>query len=188
MDKVFAKPGTKASKDYMRMLALDLLGEDRFEEDAPWFEHGKKYEGQARMAWEWKHGIHTWNDAFLVHDDFDWLGCSPDLLTGPETAPESGGEIKCRKTLDSYLSAKNASGGRYGGLTRGYYLQIQCCLGITGFESWRYLNYYINEDRGEQKLSEREVLRDESTIDEILERSAAFRKATLELAMEMRDE
>jgi len=182
--RIFAKPETATYRDYLQLMVDDLEGEPRWSEDFPWFEHGKRYEGDARLAYEWKYDCSTWNDCFLIHDDWPWLGCSPDFLIGPESAPERGGEIKCRKSLDTYYQAVRSTQGKWLGLNRAYYLQIQTALAITGFETWDYCNYYINHEQQVQKLHVREIPRDDRGIDEIIERAVAFRAAYLNKAME----
>ena len=184
MDAVFAKPETQLYQKTIETLADELNGEDVWHEDAPWMEFGKKHEGDARLAYEWKYDCSTWNDCFLIHDDWPWLGCSPDFLIGPESAPERGGEIKCRKSLDTYYQAVRSTQGKWLGLNRAYYLQIQTALAITGFETWDYCNYYINHEQQVQKLHVREIPRDDRGIDEIIERAVAFRAAYLNKAME----
>lgn len=182
--RIFAGPKTKAYQSYFQLMVDDLNGEDRWHEDFPWFEHGKKYEGDARLAYEWRYECSTWNDCFLIHDEWDWLGCSPDFLIGPESALEGGGEIKCRKRLDTYLEAVSRTTGKWLGLTRDYYLQIQTAMLITGFEVWDYCNYYLDRKHHIQKLHCREIPRNEAVIDEIIERAVAFRAAYLTAAME----
>lgn len=175
LDAVFAKPDTKAYQAALDTLACDLAGVPRFaEEDKPWFEHGREHEPDALMMLSMRLDMDPWRDAFLIHVEHDWLGCSPDWLVGPDEHPTAGGEIKCRKTWDTYWSAIRAKPNKYQRMGRGYYLQVQAAMAIAGFDVWGYGNYYIGGNVAAPRMAYREIERDDAMISEIVERASEF--------------
>ena len=173
MDSVFAAPGTKSYDVAMNNLVCDLQGVERFfADDEPWFAHGKEHEAEAIFAYELRHGVDTWRDVFLIHDELPWLGCSPDFLIGEP--PTEGGEVKCRRYVASYMDSIHAPENRYQRLGRAYFLQIQTAMLITGFERWTLVNYYIGGENAAPREADRDILRDDAMIERILERSKEF--------------
>ena len=173
MDSVFAASGTKSYDVALNNLVCDLQGVDRFfTEDEPWFEMGKLHEPDAIFAYELRHGVDTWRDAFLIHNDYEWLGCSPDFLIGDP--PTEGGEVKCRRYVASYMDAIHAPDNKYQRLGRAYFLQIQTAMLITGFDRWKLVNYYIGGENAAPREADRDILRDDAMIERILERAKEF--------------
>ena len=112
---VMASPTTQRYQDYQTQIAQELSGIEIPEEDSPWFAHGKEMEPRALAAYDWrfmdelkdKDGkpatlIH---DVFLVHNEYDWLGCSPDGLYPDHT---EGVEVKCRSVRRRVVCLRRA--------------------------------------------------------------------------------
>ena len=166
-----AGKNTKRYQNFLMLKVMELLGYEEEEEDAPWFEHGKAMEPYARAAYEWKTGIDTDNNAFLIHSEHDWLGCSPDGLWLPNFSGAI--EIKCRAKLQTYLS-KVAEQRRTGKIESAYRPQVQCQLLVTGLDSIDFVNYYHDDEQRIRKLDIFTVERDEGLISRIEERAIEF--------------
>jgi len=108
IDKVLAGKHTKGRFEYMLNLIMDLEGVADFKDVAPWFLKGKKYERDA-LGWyqvETDQVVHT--TGFVLHDSFNWFGCSPDGLVGNDGMVE----MKYRSTPTTFEDAyyRNESG------------------------------------------------------------------------------
>ena len=102
-----------------------LIAEKECPEDALWdaveggyeseaMKWGTEHEEDARLAYTLKTGINLITPAFCIHDNFDWLGMSPDGFT-----PDLVGavEIKCPSTKTHVKTI------RMGGLPNDYKYQ-----------------------------------------------------------------
>ncbi len=121
-----------ARETYMYDLAIErLTGECKEQISAKSLSHGIKYEPEARALYELKKGVIVKEEGFIVHPDFDFIGCSPDGLI----KVISGCEIKCPAdkkihldTLTNGMPAKNKA-------------QVQGSIWITGREYWDFVSY-----------------------------------------------
>ena len=189
---VMAKPSTKRYQDYQTQLAQELSGIEQPEKDSPWFAHGKEMEPRALAAYDWKYAdemdrkplIH---DVFLVHNEYDFLGCSPDGLYHDYSA---GVEVKCRALYKNYRTEVQMADhfemiNPLRCVSPEYRFQVQTSMMVTGLESWWYVNYYEGKDlNGEhqRKLHRVEIPRDEEFIDKIELRCLVFIKEVYEIA------
>ncbi len=122
-----------AARDYyLYDVAIErITGESKDQISAKSLSHGIKYEPEARSLYELEKGVLVNEEGFIVHPDFDFIGCSPDGLIG-----DNGGiEIKCPAdkkvhldTLTNGMPAKNKA-------------QVQGSLWITGREYWDFVSY-----------------------------------------------
>ena len=88
---VLAGKGTKSRFEYRMQLCLDLEGVEDFRDSAIWFEDGRRYEGHARGWYDWNIATVT-ETGFVLHDEYNWLGASPDGLVGEDGWRLSHGE------------------------------------------------------------------------------------------------
>jgi predicted phage-related endonuclease len=92
---------------------------------------GKDVEPFAREAYELETGMIVTESEFIVHPQFDFVGCSPDGLIGNS----KGLEMKCPKSsavhLERYIS----------GVPEEYIPQIQGCMWVTDLPEWDFVSY-----------------------------------------------
>lgn len=121
-----------ARETYMYDLAIErLTGECKEQISAKSLSHGIKYEPEARSLYELEKGVLVKEEGFIVHPDFDLIGCSPDGLIGTN----GGLEAKCPAdkkvhldTLMNGMPAKNKA-------------QVQGALFVTEREYWDFISY-----------------------------------------------
>jgi hypothetical protein len=160
---VCAKHTTKRYKAYLHEMVLELLGH-RFVEDRPeWYAHGRELEPRALGALEWKYNEDLNRDLFLIHNKYDWLGCSPDAMSA---GFHEGYEIKCRKMYKNYLSEVQFVQSNAGSKVVPYVNrhQIQGAMWVSGLQHWWYVNYYESQKDGQRKLNRVQVPRDDTLI------------------------
>lgn len=194
---VMAAPSTQRYMDYQTQIAQELSGIEQPEKDSPWFAHGKEMEPRALGAYDWrfrdelkdKNGkpatlIH---DVFLVHNEYDWLGCSPDGLYPDYT---EGVEVKCRALYKNYRQEVQMAehfeliDGRKC-VSPEYRFQVQGAMWVTGLEQWKYANYYEGpnlDGEPQRKLHVVDIPRDEELIDKMELRALAFIRECYEIA------
>jgi len=136
---VLARPTSKRYRYYMENIIESLLGFPKLESDAPWFEHGKEWEAEARGLYEWEKDVDVEQAGIIVHPKYDFISMSPDGLVG-----KNGGiEIKCHKSLRQYIESQRK------GLPTQHIPQVQGSLWITGRKWWDFVSYY--KDSSETK-------------------------------------
>lgn len=154
----------KTRDDYIRELVLDLEGVDNFDEaeTPPYFAAGKYYESFALGWYEWNRDCDVTKFGFCVHDQFDWLGCSPD----GQVTPKRGIEIKHR----SYLRTYKANVNRFPKPPE--YAQMQCQMWVMGWDSIDYLNYWRDDENEIEQGNVQRIMRDDAYIDSELYENA----------------
>ena len=175
---VMAKPTTKRYQQYQREKIKEMLGYRQVEETPEWARHGKEHEPRAIGAYEWKFELDVEHDVFLVSDQYDWLGGSPDMLHLPDY--DEGLEVKCRALYKNYRKYRDLA-DQHEGTTRACppenRHQVQGFMMLTGFRRWGYVNYYIgsNLEGGiAQKLHRVWIPRDDKLIEQMEERAKTF--------------
>lgn len=92
---------------------------------------GSDVESFAREAYELETGNSVSESGFILHPDYDFVGCSPDGLIGND----KGLEMKCPRSsavhLERFIS----------GVPDEYIPQIQGCMWVTGRTSWDFVSY-----------------------------------------------
>lgn len=92
---------------------------------------GSDVESFAREAYELETGNSVTESGFILHPDYDFVGCSPDGLIGDD----KGLEMKCPRSsavhLERFIS----------GVPEEYIPQIQGCMWVTGRTSWDFVSY-----------------------------------------------
>lgn len=188
---VMAKPNTKRYQGYRREIVLELLGHENQEDSPEWARHGRENEPRAIAGYEWKYNVDVEHDVFLIHNEFDWLGASPDLLHKVEDADDEydeGGEIKCRALFKNY-KARRTQAKLYEGMAQAIPAcdrhQVQGNMLLTGWRRWWYIDYYIGDDLEgglTQKIHRVAVKRDQKLIDQMIVRSLKFMRECYEMA------
>ena len=133
---------------YVQKLADDLEGIPDFDdEDAkPWFVAGRYYESFAR-------GWYSWEKGFIIHDDYSFIGCSPDGLVGDDGLIE----IKYRsfiRTFEEHI-----------GKTTPVMPQVQTQMFVTGRKWCDYVNYWRDDENELEKGHIQRIERDDDYID-----------------------
>lgn len=164
IDKVLAAKHTKGRFEYMTNLILDLEGVADFKDEAPWFLKGKKYERDALGWYQVESDQVVHQTGFVLHDDYNWLGCSPDGLVGNDGMVE----MKYRSTPTTFETARTKP------LTRAYEYQMQCQMGICDRKWIHYVNYYRNESGTQEQGHIRLIERDDGKIRELEEAAMIF--------------
>lgn len=152
--------GTKGRRLYVEKIADDLEGIPDFadEDNPPWFTDGIYYEGFARGWYSFHRGVDVEQTGFVVHDEYGWLGCSPDDLVGDDGLAE----YKHRKKLSTFKDAITAT-------TRNRdIVQIQTQLFVTGRRWCDYVNYWRDDDNEIERGHVRRVYPDRSFVDNTL--------------------
>ena len=167
---VLAGHGTKSRYEYRMQLCLDLEGIEDFRDSASWFEDGRRFEAHAR-------GWYNWNVAecsetgFVLHDEYNWLGASPDGLVGDDGCIE----IKYRKNLRTYHDSNVKP------ISRLYASQMQAVMWVCDRQWCDYVNYWRSPDGKKEQAHVRRVVRDDGRIRELEEASLVFWREVLKL-------
>ena len=167
---VLAGKGTKSRYEYRLQLVMDLEGIEDFTDSAIWFEEGRLYEGHAR-GWYDFHAAPVTQIGFVLHDDYNWLGASPDGLVGDDGMIE----IKYRKTLRTFHESnlKNPP--------RAYLSQMQTGMWVCNRAWCDYVNYWRDDKSQKEQAHVRRIFRDEGRIRELEEAAFIFWSETLAL-------
>lgn len=152
--------GTKGRRNYIEKLADDLEGIPNFddEDDPPWFRDGRYYESWARGWYAWEHNVEVGQTGFVVHDDYDFVGCSPDGLVGDDGLIE----IKYRKTIKSFKDHAQAQ------MTRPVIAQIQTQIWVCNRKWCDYVNYWRSDDHEKEMGHSQRIYRDDAYIGNVL--------------------
>lgn len=131
---VLADPKTKRYQEYKQDIIDAIIGVPDFEEEKPWFEHGKRMEPEGLGMYEWERNVEIENVGTLIHPKYDFISGSPDGLIG-----DLGGvELKCHVSLNEFIKAHKS------GIPSHYRPQVMGYLWITGRKWWDYCSYYRN--------------------------------------------
>ncbi len=154
-----ARPGTLGRLNYIQQLADAIEGVPNFddEDDPPWFAEGRYYESWARGWYAWHHAEVT-ETGFIVHDDYSWLGCSPDGLVGDDGMIE----IKYRKFLHTWTKHSAL------GATAPVMAQVQTQMFVAGRRWDDYVNYWRSDQHEVEKGKVVRIERDDAYIENTL--------------------
>jgi hypothetical protein len=144
-------------------LCLDLEGVEDFRDSAIWFEDGRRYEGHARGWYDWNVATVA-ETGFVLHDEYNWLGASPDGLVGDDGCIE----IKFRKTLRTYHDSNIKN------VPRGYESQMQTQMWVMDRKWCDYVNYWRDDAAQKEQAHVRRIYRDEGRIRELEEAALVF--------------
>ncbi len=151
---------TKGRRALVDRIADDLEGVPDFDEHdtKPWFIDGVYYESFAIGWYQFSRDVDVEKTGFVVHDDFDWLGCSPDGLVGENGLVEA----KYRKFLHTFDEHAKV------GVTASVMPQIQTQLFVTDRAWCDYLNYWRDDDNEFEKGHVQRIHRNQAYIDNTL--------------------
>ncbi len=151
---------TKGRTLYVQSLADDLEGLPNFAEDddPPWFRDGRYFEDWALGWYAFRNNIDPDLTGFVVHDDYSWIGCSPDGLVGADGLVE----IKYRKFIHTYK--KHASHGAH----KPVIAQVHTQMFVTGRRWCDYVNYWRSDDHDLEKGHVQRIYRDDAYIENTL--------------------
>lgn len=168
--KILAGPNTKTRHDYIMELVFDLEGVGDFRDSGQWFIEGRKYEAHARGWYQWEKNVDVQETGFVLHDEYNWMGCSPDGFVG-----ENGNiEIKFRKTLATYEKSITKPPPRL------YRCQVQAQMWICDKLWTDYINYWRDDNTGKEQGHIRRIYRDEAEIKELENAAFFFWQAVIE--------
>ena len=155
-----ARAGTLGRLNYIQQLADAIEGVPNFddEDDPPWFAEGRYYESWARGWYAWKQGVEVAETGFIVHDDYSWLGCSPDGLVGKSGMVE----LKYRKFLHTFFKHSAAQ------VNAQVIAQVQTQMFVCGRRWNDYVNYWRSDQHEKEKGSVKRIERDDAYIDNTL--------------------
>lgn len=152
--------GTKGRAAYVQQIVHDLEGVPNFddEDEKPWFAEGRYFESWARGWYAWDKNADVQETGFVVHDDYSWLGCSPDGLV----AADGVIQIKYRKFLHTFHKYAAV------GITASVKAQMQTELFVTGRQWNDYINYWRSDDHELEQGRCWRMYRDEAYIENTL--------------------
>jgi len=136
---VLAGKNTKRHRDLVREAVDAFIGVPDFDSDQedklrrnPWFRHGTEWEDDAIAEYEFIREVEVQRAGLLVHQEYEFVGCSPDGLVGSD----GGVEVKSRKSFKAFTKSVNA------GIESVYMPQVQGCMWVSGRKWWDYISYY----------------------------------------------
>jgi len=154
---------TKTYRRYVHQLADARMGIPDFEDEdtQPWHVDGIYYESWARGWYSWNRDATVTEVGFVVSEDYDWLGCSPDGLS--RIGDDEGNlEIKYRKTIRTFDSHAKV------GEVKSVYPQVQTQMLVCGTQWCDYVNYWRSDEHEKEKGHVQRIHRDQSYIDNTL--------------------
>lgn len=92
---------------------------------------GQDVEPYAREAYELETGLVVSQTGFIIHPEFEFVGCSPDGLIGKD----GGLEMKCPKSSEIHLERFLS------GIPEEYIPQVHGSMWVTGREWWDFVSY-----------------------------------------------
>ncbi len=121
-------------------------------------EHGHEHE-PAALAWATLlTGITFERVGALVHEEFFYVGCSPDGISYEQ---KIGCEAKCPLRQAIHLTYES------GELPKPYYWQVMCSMWITGFDRWLFVSHdprLVGTELDHKATFVREIPRDDAKI------------------------
>jgi hypothetical protein len=151
---------TKTRRNYVLKLADDIEGIPDFAEqdNPPWFTDGVFYESWARGWYSFKNDVDVLETGFVVHDDYSFIGCSPDGLVGNDGMVE----IKYRKYLRTFKQHAQAE------ITRTVDAQVQTQMFVCDRQWCDYVNYWRSIEHDQEKGHIQRVYRNDAYIQNTL--------------------
>jgi predicted phage-related endonuclease len=160
-------PESTATRDtYMRILAFERTsGIPRHEIGSKSLQWGTDVETFAREAYELETGNIVVESGFLLHPQFDFIGCSPDGLV----AADGGIEMKCPH--DEQVHIKTVLTG----MPEEHMPQVQGNMMVTGRAWWDFISYDPRQKES-LRLYVQRIPRDEAYISKLLTGLLQFNK------------
>ena len=127
---VLARSNTKRYQGYFEDRIDMLLGAPYFQDEKPWFAHGKAWEPLARGLYEWKTGLDVPPYGAIAHPDYDFISCSPD---GKRV------EFKSHKSYKQFTASEKK-------FPTNHKPQVQGTLWITKWEWIDFVSFFKNDE------------------------------------------
>ncbi len=175
-ERALARRGTKGRRLYVERIADDLEGVPDFDDHdvKPWFTDGVYYESWARGWYSFRRDVDVHQIGFIQHDEYSWLGCSPDGMVGWGKELEPGVtyipkadeglvEFKYRSYLHTYRDH-----AKTGFVPRAVKAQVQTQMLVTGCRWCDYVNYWRSDDHDKEKGHIQRIERDDAYIENTL--------------------
>jgi predicted phage-related endonuclease len=152
-------PESTAARDtYMRTIAFERTsGIPRHEVGSKSLQWGTDVETFAREAYELETGNIVVQSGFVLHPQYDFIGCSPDGLVGAK----GGLEMKCPH--DEQVHIKTILYG----MPEEHIPQVQGNMLVTGREFWDFVSYDPRQKES-LRLYVQRIQRDEAYISKLL--------------------
>lgn len=152
--------GTKTRREYVYKIADDIEGIPDFAEqdNPPWFTDGIFFESWARGWYAFKFDVDVAETGFVVHDDYSFIGCSPDGFVGTDGMIE----IKYRKYLRTFKKYAAAEA------TRSVIAQVQTQMFVCDKRWVDYVNYWRSVDHEMEKGHVQRIFRNDAYIENTL--------------------
>jgi putative phage-type endonuclease len=125
---------------------------------------GTEHEPDARSMYEWERDVSVEQVGFVIHDELEYCGASPDGLVGTTGAVE----IKCPGTAQHIALLE---GGK---IDSRYVAQMQWVMFVTGRQWCDYVSYDPRIELPELTLYIQRVKRDEKWIEEAVAEVVKF--------------
>lgn len=156
--KHYKKQPTAARTTYMHELVAEILsGSPNHEISSKSLSWGTELESYSREAYELETGNFIIESPFVVHPEFDFIGCSPDGLVS-----DSGGlEMKC--PLSEAVHVKTWLEG----MPDDHIGQVQGCMFVTGRKWWDFVSYQPRQSE-KYRLYIQRIPRDDDYIENTL--------------------
>ena len=169
--------GVSAQRDLMREEIRDFIGapselQEKLK-DNPDVQRGTDFEDTARFAYldETGYTMETNSLYFHLHDEYDWIGASPDGIVIDEDGNRIGIEIKCPRRF-TLVDGKNVN---LQTLKKAYYGQMQHFMQVCNLGACEFIEYVEGE------IKYQRVFRDEEFWSEHFVKLQAFRDEYLSI-------
>ncbi len=145
---------TLTQKKYMNDIVAELLsGQPNPSYTTREMQWGTDTEPYARDAYELITGNVVHQVGFILHSDYDFIGCSPDGLI----SKDGGIEIKCPASPHVHVSTLMH------GMSDDHMAQVQGCMMVTGRYWWDFVSYDPRQ-KIDYRLYIQRIKRDEDYI------------------------
>lgn len=157
------------------LIAEELSGQQEkiFVNDA--MKWGVEHEDEAVQKYEAHHNIETTMVGFCQHDDYDFVGLSPDRFITHDNEFKGAVEVKCpgTKTFVKYVVA--------GGVPDDYYWQVIHYFFVN--EMLEYLDFVVYDPRVKNPLFIHRVTREDvqDDVEAVYNQMDAFRNTWLDM-------
>lgn len=157
------QPGQKR-KDYLLEIVTErLTGEPTSGFTNAAMQWGIDHEDEAKAAYEMYSNNWVDEKGFVLHKDYDFIGCSPDGLVNRD----GGIEIKCPYNSVNHVKTLQS------GMPEEHMAQLQGCMWITNKAFWDFVSYDPRMPEGMQFYRQR-IERDQAYIKELKKELLSF--------------
>lgn len=132
MDKRNPGKPTEARNKYLRQIVAEILsGTPLHQVDSKSLSWGKEMEPKARREYEIRTGEFVERAGFVLHPEYEFIGCSPDGLCGDD----GGLEMKCPYAEDVHIKTL------IDGMPPDHMAQVQGNMFVTGRQWWDFVSF-----------------------------------------------